>query len=81
MSYEGRLAEVESSSARKRSMTYISGTPLMRHRQSTHHRSGALSPLLGRPVQQSWRRTVLDDDLLGSDWQWDSDESQQSPTH
>jgi len=62
-------------------MPYIPGTP-MRRNQGLRQRSRALYLLLGRPVSTPWRRSVLDDDLLGSDWRWDvADEKMTATTH
>ncbi|MCA9710270.1 MAG: hypothetical protein KDK70_30805 [Myxococcales bacterium] len=51
----------------------------MRHDQSPRQRSRTLRLLLGRPVHSSYRSHVLDDDLLGSEWRWDADDTAHAP--
>ncbi|MEM9453668.1 MAG: hypothetical protein AAGF11_05785 [Myxococcota bacterium] len=60
-------------------MPYIPTTP-MQHNRSSRPSPRAPFHLLGRPIQNPWRRNVLDDDLLGSEWRWDSDDSKATPT-
>ncbi len=52
----------------------------MNGNQSNRPRLRALPIRMGRPATRPWwHEDVLDDELLGSAWQWDGEEPRHSP--